>query len=69
MKNITIKSVTHCPTCGSKCKVNDGTTQYYVPVKKYTEEDIQNVLDGFTNEAPGQYIKTNFIELLNKQVK
>ncbi len=33
----------------------------------YTEEDIQKVLDGFTNEATGQYIKTNFIELLNKQ--
>jgi len=36
--------------------------------KKYSEQDIQNVLDGFTNEAPGQYIKTNFIELLNKQI-
>ena len=35
--------------------------------KKYSKQDIQNVLDGFTNEAPGQYIKTNFIELLNKQ--
>lgn len=37
--------------------------------KKYSEQNIQNVLDGFTNEAPGQYIKTNFIELLNKQGK
>lgn len=36
---------------------------------KYSEKDIQNVLDGFTNEAPGQYIKTNFIELLKKQGK
>jgi len=35
--------------------------------KKYTEQDVQNVLDGFTNEAPGEYIKTNFIGLLNKQ--
>ena len=35
--------------------------------KKYTEKDVQNILDGFTNEAPGEYIKTNFIELLNKQ--
>lgn len=35
--------------------------------KKYSEQDIQNVLDGFTNEAPGEYIKTNFIGLLNKQ--
>lgn len=39
----------------------------YIADKKYTEKDIQNVLDGFTNEASGQYIKTNFIELLNKQ--
>lgn len=35
--------------------------------KKYSKEDIQNVLDGFTNEAPGFYIKTNFIDLLNKK--
>jgi hypothetical protein len=40
MEDITIKSVTHCPTCNSECKVNGGTTQYYVPVKKYTEEDM-----------------------------
>ena len=37
--------------------------------KKYSKQDIQNVLDGFTNETPGQYIKTNFIELLNKKYK
>lgn len=30
-------------------------------------DKAQNVLDGFTNEASGQYIKTNFIGLLNKQ--
>jgi hypothetical protein len=35
--------------------------------KKYSKEDVQNVLDGFTNEAPGSYIKTNFIDFLNKQ--
>jgi hypothetical protein len=35
-------------------------------MKKYTEKDIQNVLDGFTNDTPGEYIKTNFIELLKK---
>ena len=45
MENITIKSVTHCPTCNSECKVNGGTTQYYVPIKKYTEEDIKKVID------------------------
>jgi hypothetical protein len=42
MKDITIKSVTHCPTCNSECKVNGGTTHYYVPIKKYTEEDMLN---------------------------
>jgi hypothetical protein len=41
-ENVTIKSVTNCPTCNSECKVNSGTTQYYVPVKKYTEEDMLN---------------------------
>jgi len=35
--------------------------------RTYTEAEIQLVLDGFTNEAPGQYIKTNFIDLLKKQ--
>lgn len=35
--------------------------------RTYTEAEIQQVLDGFTNEAPGQYIKTNFIDLLKKQ--
>jgi len=34
---------------------------------QYYQNKVQNVLDGFTNEAPGEYIKTNFIELLNKQ--
>ena len=33
---------------------------------EYYKDKAQNVLDGFTNEAPGEYIKTNFIELLNK---
>ena len=37
--------------------------------KKYTEKDIQEVLDGFTNEAYGGYIKTNFIGLLEKKLK
>ena len=45
MEEITIKSVTNCPTCNSECKVNGGTTQYYVPVKKYTEEDIREAID------------------------
>jgi hypothetical protein len=45
MENITIKSVTHCPTCGSECKVEGGTTHYYIPIKKYTEEDIRKVID------------------------
>ena len=46
----------------------DGYTQCQEDMaKNYTEAEIQLVLDGFTNEAPGKYIKTNFIELLNKQ--
>ena len=45
MEDITIKSITHCPTCNSECKVNGGTTQYYVPVKKYTKEDLRNAID------------------------
>jgi hypothetical protein len=40
-ENVTIKSVTNCPTCGSECKVEGGNTHYYVPFKKYTEEDIK----------------------------
>jgi phage pi2 protein 07 len=44
MEDITIKSVTHCPTCNSECKVNGGTTQYYVPDKKYTEEDLRKAI-------------------------
>ena len=27
---------------------------------EYYKDKFQNVLDGFTNEAPGEYIKTNF---------
>jgi hypothetical protein len=38
MENITI---TNCPTCNSECKVEGGTTHYYVPVKKYTKEDMR----------------------------
>ncbi len=50
MEDITIKSVTNCPTCNSECKVigkslkYGGTTQYYVPVKKYTEEEIKKAI-------------------------
>ncbi len=40
MENITIKSVTHCPTCGSECKVEGDNTHHYVPIKKYIEEDV-----------------------------
>jgi hypothetical protein len=34
---------------------------------EYYIDKAQNVLDGFTNEVQGEYIKTNFIGLLNKQ--
>jgi|LakMenE18May11ns_1017448.scaffolds.fasta_scaffold7513397_2 hypothetical protein len=57
MEDITIKSITHCPTCNSECKVNGGTTQYYVPVKKYTEREVVIMLQdcaihfGITNKS------------------
>ena len=44
MENTTIKSVTYCPTCGSECKIEGGTTHYYVTIKKYTEEDIRKAI-------------------------
>lgn len=34
--------------------------------KKYTEEDIQKILDYFTNEAPGFYIKKYFLRRLKE---
>ncbi len=35
--------------------------------KLFTIEQVQAVLDGFTGKAAGCYIKTNFIELLEKE--
>lgn len=66
MENITIKSVTHCPTCGSECKVNGGTTQYYVPVKKYTESQLRNAMEGAMVFSKLKQI-TEYIISLNKQ--
>jgi len=40
----TIKSVTHCPTCGSECSVEGDVTHYYVPKNKYTQEEVENLL-------------------------
>ena len=56
-------------TTQHKITYKHGFTDGYNKAKEtlYTEEDIQRVLDGFTNAAPGEYIKTNFIELLNKK--
>lgn len=45
MENITIKSVTNCPTCGSQCKVEGSTTHHYIPINKYTEEDVINIIN------------------------
>ena len=75
MEDITIKSVTHCPTCNSECKVNGGTTQYYVPVKKYTEDDIKETAYFFVSKklSANQGILDeeiqDFINSLNKQDK
>lgn len=45
--NETIKSVTHCPTCGSEVTVGgkpgEGSTHYYVPKEpEYTRDDVIN---------------------------
>jgi len=72
--DITIKSVTHCPTCNSECKVNGSTTQYYVPVKKYTEEDMLKCwntafIDAMyiDSETYKPIFYSDFINSLNKQ--
>jgi hypothetical protein len=73
MEDITIKSVTHCPTCNSECKVNGGTTQYYVPVKKYTEEDMKKAFDsGYDirssyGDRDDNMTAEQYINSLNKQ--
>ena len=75
-ENVTIKSVTNCPTCGSECKVEGGNTHYYVPIKKYTEEDIRNAIREGRNsvhfENDGSWwedktVEEDFINSLNKQ--
>jgi hypothetical protein len=75
MENITIKSATHCPTCGSECKVEGGTTHYYIPIKKYTEEDMGNlwqyVVDSAKSILLGNSVTIggfeDYINSLNKQ--
>jgi hypothetical protein len=66
MEDITIKSITHCPTCGSECKVEGGTTHYYIPVKKYTEEDIIKAIAYGQTTKQIDYHK-DFINSLKKQ--
>ena len=72
MEDITIKSVTHCPTCGSECKVEGGTTHRYIPIKKYTEKDLLHAFrEGvlLPNSQIGiiDDIFKQVVELLNKQ--
>lgn len=69
MENITIKSVTNCPTCGSECKVEGGTTHHYVPIKKYTEEDILELFKKFDMDLPFNYefLLKEHINSINKQ--
>ena len=43
MEKETIKSVTNCPVCNSQVKVEGNTTQYYVPIAKYTEDEVRNI--------------------------
>jgi len=49
-----IKTVTHCPTCGSECKVEgEGETHYYIPKNKYTEEDMKSLIEFLRNNKVG----------------
>ncbi len=78
MENITIKSVTHCPTYGSECKVEGITTHHYIPIKKYTEKDMLKCYQDAVNNV-GSYISfmykkdikftssEEYINSLNKQ--
>lgn len=47
MKEETIKSVTNCPTCNSVCKVEGNMTHYYVPIAKYTDEQVKEIAEKF----------------------
>ena len=59
IKMETIKSVTHCPTCGSEVNVNvEGETHFYVPklVIPYQkcpvcEGTCRTLVDGFTSSV------------------
>ena len=76
MENTTIKSV--CPTCCSECKVEGGTTHYYVTIKKYTDEDMIKAFKFYAyahiSQQPHSYEKLEqdylqFINSLNKTMK
>ena len=48
-KQETIKSVTNCPLCKSEVTVEGTTTHYYVPVRKYTEEDLIDAMNAMAS--------------------
>jgi hypothetical protein len=67
-ENITIKSVTHCPTCGSECKVEGSTTHHYIPIKKYTEEDLMSAFNaGINNDYGNGSSFDQWLNSLNKK--
>jgi len=66
MEDITIKSITHCPTCGSECKVEGGTTHHYIPVKKYTEEDMLKCYQDAVNNV-GSYMYKKDIKFISSE--
>ncbi len=63
----TIKSVTHCPTCGSEVDVNtEGETHFYVPKTKYGKPDfnMNATIKSAWNESntPGSDIPQDYIK-------
>lgn len=44
----TISSVTNCPTCGSRVRVEGDVTHYYVPFEQAKEETNEAWIDNFT---------------------
>jgi hypothetical protein len=43
-----MKKSIKCPTCGSECDIEEGTTHAYMPIKKYSEEEVVELLRKWT---------------------
>ena len=65
---MTIATVTKCPTCGSKVKVAGKTTHYYVPVceHKLDWKKIWKQVNRYTGTFPDEQ---SIQRIVNKQLK